>query len=54
MLDIARLEARMRSRIAVFLRYPDPTFVDSAVGALAVGGYVERLYAAAFLPRAER
>ena len=47
MLDIARLEARSRSRIAAFLRDPDTYFADSAAGALAVGGYVERLYAAA-------
>ena len=47
MLDIARLEARTRLRLADFLRNPDSFFVDEAAGTLAVGGFVEGLYAAA-------
>jgi DnaJ-domain-containing protein 1 len=45
MLDIARLEARSRARIAAFLQRPDT--LDRAGLAFAAVGYIDRAYAAA-------
>lgn len=47
MLDIARLEARSRARIASFLERPDRPFLDRISGAFASAGYAEGAYAAA-------